>query len=193
MVDYCEGVRVVPAFLSVLEVWQAPDAAQSLLRDEYCAFARVHGEDAASRAGGPQHFTASCFVFTPDLSRVLLCFHGKGRFWVQLGGHVEPTDASVPDAALREAREESGLADIRLVTTQPADLNRHGLSAAFGACRTHWDVGYVATASPDEAVTVSDESEDVRWFDVDALPDGTPDNIPSRVAYARVRAVHSTS
>ncbi|GMA23841.1 hypothetical protein GCM10025864_16000 [Luteimicrobium album] len=119
---------------------------------------------------------------------MLLCYHRKGQFWVQVGGHVEPSDASLPDAALREAREESGLTDVRLVTTEPADLNRHELAAAFGACRAHWDVGYVALASTSDRVVVSDESEDVRWFDVDALPNDVPENLPSRVAYAIGRA-----
>ncbi|MGC5165279.1 NUDIX hydrolase [Luteimicrobium sp. DT211] len=171
-----------------LRTWPAPDDDQSALRDAYLAFLAERGEGAARRDGGPEHLTASTFVLSEDLTRVLLCYHRKGQFWVQLGGHVEPTDASLPEAALREVREESGLVDVRLVTTEPADLNRHELAGAFGACRAHWDVGYVAFASPAETVVVSDESEDVRWFDVDALPGEVPENLPSRVAYGVGRA-----
>ncbi len=180
-------MTVATAFSETLRTWSAPDDDQSRLRDAYRAFAG-QGEAAARRDGGPEHLTASCFVLSEDLAQVLLCYHRKGRFWVQLGGHVEPVDASLPEAALREAREESGLDDVRLVTTAPADLNRHELASAFGACRAHWDVGYVALASPRDRVVVSDESEDVRWFDVAALPDDTPDSLPARVAYAVGRA-----
>ncbi|MBW8810801.1 MAG: NUDIX domain-containing protein, partial [Lysobacter sp.] len=36
--------------------------------------------------------------------------HRKGGFWVQCGGHLEPDDATLSAAALREATEESGIA-----------------------------------------------------------------------------------
>lgn len=178
-----------PAALSrTLRAWSAPDDDQSALRDAYVSFVVRQGDASARRDAGPEHLTASCFVLSDDLERVLLCYHRKGRFWVQLGGHVEPEDASLPDAALREAREESGLVDVRSVSAEPADLNRHELSSAFGACRAHWDVGYVALASTNDQVVVSDESEDVRWFGVDALPEEAPVELPSRVAYAVGRA-----
>lgn len=40
------------------------------------------------RDDGPRHATASAFVFDPTFTRTLLVFHGKGRFWVQPGGHL---------------------------------------------------------------------------------------------------------
>lgn len=184
-------MSVATAFAETLRAWPAPDDDQAALRDAYRAFVAEQGDAAARRDGGPEHLTASAFVLSSDLAKVLLCYHRKGQFWVQLGGHVEPSDPSLPEAALREAREESGLSDFRLVTDEPADLNRHELASAFGACRAHWDVGYVALASTTDRVVVSDESEDVRWFGVDSLPGDVPENLPSRVAYAvgRARAV----
>lgn len=123
------------------------------------------------RAGGPEHFTASAVVFTPDLSQTLLCFHGKGNMWVQLGGHMEPGDASPAQGALREAREESGLADFQLLTSTPIDLDHHGLAATFGACHAHWDIVFALT-TPWAEPQVSAESADVRWFDTAKLPRG---------------------
>ena len=60
-------------------------------------------------------------------------------------------------------------------------MHRHALSSAFGRCRVHWDVGFVAYASPDAVPVVSDESEQVAWFDVDALPAGTPEDFAVRL------------
>jgi len=166
----------------VLDAWSPSDPQQARLLEEYRAFVAADGAAAIDRSLAPEHLTASCFVLSPDHSRVLLCFHRKGQFWVQLGGHLEPGDASLADAALREAREESGIAGLRLESALPADVHRHGLAAAFGRCRVHWDVGFVAYAPASSVPVVSDESERVAWFGVDDLPPGTPDDLAERLA-----------
>ena len=78
-------------------------------------------------------------------------------------------------------REEGGITDLRPGGPLPADVHRHELSAAFGSCRVHWDVGFVAYADATSVPVVSDESEQVAWFDVDALPAGTPDDFAVRL------------
>ncbi|GAA3560424.1 hypothetical protein GCM10022197_14890 [Microlunatus spumicola] len=177
-----------------LEGWPAPTPGLAQLRREYLDLVSSRGVEALRRGGGPDHLTASCFVFSADLERTLLCFHRKGRFWVQTGGHVEATDGSIPEAALREAREESGLAGLRLVPGV-LDLDRHELGAAFGACRTHWDVGFAALTTTDEQPRVSDESEQVAWFPVGDLPTPLAGRVASRLALLRdqVRRVPGSS
>ncbi len=132
-------------------------------------FLQDRGIVALDRDGDPQHLTASCLIFTPTLTHVLLCFHKKGQFWVQVGGHIDATDDDdLVAAAMREAQEESGLTDLTVIDGV-LDLDRHDLGAAFGRCRIHWDVG-VAALSPLASPRVSEESERVQWFPVDALP-----------------------
>lgn len=149
------------------------------LRDEYMTFLQDRGEAALERHGRPQHLTASCFIFTPELTHVLLCFHRKGQFWVQVGGHIDASDTSLVGAALREAHEESGLDDLTLIEGV-VDLDRHDLGSAFGPCRTHWDVGVVAF-SPLTQPQVSEESEQVQWFPVDALPSHMAGAVSQRI------------
>ncbi len=151
-------------------------------RDAYLRFVGSRGEDALRRNGGDQHVTGSCFVLSPARDRILLCFHGKGGFWVQFGGHVEDEDPSLAAAAVREAREESGVAELRLLGDRIVDLDRHELHGGF-SCAAHWDIGYVALADPATTATaVSEESEDVRWFPVDALPDTIAPGFAQRLA-----------
>ncbi|PCE16070.1 hypothetical protein AUC47_10215 [Microbacterium sp. SZ1] len=135
------------------------------------------------RGDGPRHATASAFVFDPTLSRVLLVFHGKGRFWVQPGGHLEPEDHSVADAALRELSEETGIVAPPPGDEYVYDLDHHELSAAFGRCASHLDVGVALIVAGEGGLRLSDESEDVRWWPIDALPDEVPPQFHRRVAH----------
>ncbi|WP_372967980.1 NUDIX hydrolase [Microbacterium sp.] len=140
-----------------------------------------------SRDDGPHHATASAIVFDRSLTRTLLVFHGKGRFWVQPGGHLEPGDASIADAALRELREETGVVVSALAEPLVYDLDHHALSSAFGRCASHLDIGMAVVADEDAALVVSAESEDVRWWPIDALPAQVPSGFEGRVRRLRDR------
>jgi 8-oxo-dGTP pyrophosphatase MutT (NUDIX family) len=154
---------------------------QRALAREYAGFLRADAAVALNRDLGREHVTASCFVFSRDLGHVLLSFHRKGQFWVQFGGHLEPQDVSVAAAALREAREESGLDGLQLLGTVPLDLDRHSLGDGFARCAVHWDVGYAALVAADAVPSVSDESEDVAWWPVAALPSPVPPGFAERM------------
>lgn len=167
---------------------ELPESSQ---REAYLRFVTLAGDAALRRDGGPEHVTGSCFVFSPAFDRVLLCFHRKGQFWVQFGGHIEPEDASVADAAQREAREESGIVSIVLLSTAIVDLDRHELHAGF-SCTAHWDIGFAATTDPDVETAVSDESEDIRWFPVDDLPAQVPAGFGTRLEHARRISMEQT-
>ncbi|WP_235934046.1 NUDIX hydrolase [Paramicrobacterium chengjingii] len=178
-----ESFSRVKSLSHQLAAWVPLSAEQTYRRQEYLAFLSELGEASLVRDCGPEHVTASCFVFAPDLEKVLLCFHKKARFWVQLGGHIEANDATIADAARRESHEESGLDDIRMLSDAPFDVNRHELASAFGRCRRHWDVGFAAVAEGEPRA--SDESEDVAWWHVDDLPNRVPWDFRVRVANVR--------
>lgn len=176
--------------LAELESWSPVAPDQQQLKAEYQVFVDEAPTSALKRDGGPEHLTGSCFVLTPDLSHVLLCFHRKGQFWVQLGGHVEPGDPSVASAAYREAREEGGITDLHPFGVTPVDVHRHSLSSSFGTCRVHWDVGFVAFAELTAVPVVSAESEAVAWFAVDALPATVAGDFPVRLRTILAELAH---
>lgn len=162
--------------------------AESKPRDAYLRFLNEAGDSALRRQGGPEHVTGSCFVFSPEFDAVLLCFHLKGQFWVQFGGHIEPQDASVAEAAQRETREESGIDELVLLSPAIMDLDRHDLHSGF-SCSAHWDVGFAAVVTRETGISVSDESEDVRWFPINALPAQVPDGLHKRLERVRRAAM----
>jgi 8-oxo-dGTP pyrophosphatase MutT (NUDIX family) len=176
--------------LRVLGSFRPDDDEQARLRSSYLEFLATH-PDGMTRDCVPAHLTASALVLDETASHVLLTLHRKGGFWAQVGGHCEPADETVASAALREAREESGIDGLRLVGDEPVDLDRHTLSTAFGSCGEHLDVRYAVVAPAGAQPTVSDESSDVAWFAVDALPDGCVDisGLIGRARRAIVRGI----
>jgi 8-oxo-dGTP pyrophosphatase MutT (NUDIX family) len=177
--------------LSVLDGWPAPGAAQQALRARYVAHLRAH-PDGLTRACTPDHVTASTLVLSEDGDAVLLTLHAKAHRWFQLGGHCEPGDATLAAAALREATEESGLAGL-LLDPVPVQLSEHAVPfcGPNGGVH-HLDVRFVAVAPAGAVHAVSDESLDVRWWPVDALPEPEPDLV-ELVALARARQSTSSS
>ncbi|WP_110946207.1 NUDIX hydrolase [Streptomyces avicenniae] len=162
----------------VLREWAAPDAAQEALRRAYAGHLAAR-PDGMWRSCAEGHVTASALVVDPAGGRVLLTLHRKIGLWLQTGGHCEREDATLAAAALREAREESGVVGLALLPG-PVALDRH-----VTPCAVHMDVQYAAVAPPDAVEVRSEESLDLRWFGWDALPEDTDGSV--RALVGRVR------
>ncbi len=124
-------------------------------------------------------FTVAIFVV--QSGKVLLVLHRKLGKWLPLGGHVE-LDEDPEAAALREAREESGL-DVELIgerppTTEdgtraliaPRFLDIHRISA------THEHIGMMYWARPKNGslTLAAGEHHDIRWCSTSDLEKLTP-------------------
>jgi 8-oxo-dGTP pyrophosphatase MutT (NUDIX family) len=171
----------------VLREWDAPDASQDLLRHDYLDHLDAR-PDGVWRSCRPAHITASALVVDVERGRVLLTLHPKVGRWLQLGGHCEPEDPTLAEAALREAREESGIAEgLTLVGDGPVKLDRHAVRCAGRDQpeNTHLDVQYVVTAPADALARISEESLDLRWFPFEALPELTDTSVRELAARAQ--------
>jgi ADP-ribose pyrophosphatase YjhB (NUDIX family) len=103
---------------------------------------------------------------------------------VQLGGHCEPSDTDIASAALREATEESGV-DGLTIDARPAAVHVHALVCSLGVPTHHLDIQFVVRAPKDARIAISDESEDLRWWPLDALPPGSDYGLTQLVAAAQ--------
>ena len=171
--------------IATLTAWAAPDPAQDTLRHAVLAFLDAR-PDACRRACVPGHITASTLVLSGDADEVLLTLHPRLGRWVQLGGHCEDIDADIVAAALREATEESGIEGLRM-DPDLAAIHVHPLTCSLGVPTRHLDLQFLAHAPAGASIAISDESLDLRWWPVDALPSGIDPGVTALVAAARRR------
>jgi 8-oxo-dGTP pyrophosphatase MutT (NUDIX family) len=171
---------------ATLTGWNPPDAEQAELREHYLNHLAKY-EDGMWRSCRPEHVTASALVLDSSGTNALLTLHKTVNRWLQLGGHCEIGDATLAGAALREATEESGLTGLE-IGPEPLQLSRHEILA--GGCKGtfHLDVQFLVTATTGTEYVVSEESHDLAWFGIDALPDGIDQTVRELVkrAYRQV-------
>jgi 8-oxo-dGTP pyrophosphatase MutT (NUDIX family) len=148
---------------TLLADWRAPSASQARTRDEMIAFIDAHPLDAHRRTCLAGHLTASSLVIDARGERALLTHHKKLGRWLQLGGHCDG-DANLPGAALREAREESGIEELA-IDPSPIDVDIHVIPArANEPEHLHLDTRFLVWAPPGSRAVMSAESIDLAWF-----------------------------
>ncbi|MEU6831436.1 NUDIX domain-containing protein [Nocardia beijingensis] len=152
----------------LLETWCPGTDPERSLREAMLAFLGS-APRGCLREHAPGHITASAVVFSHDGREVLLTLHPRVGRWIQLGGHCEERDETVADAALREATEESGIADLRL---EPGlyGAQAHPITCSLGVPTRHLDLLFRITAPAGAIPVRSHESTDLRWWPVHALP-----------------------
>ena len=130
-------------------------------------------------------FTVAIFVV--HQGKVLLIHHRKLNKWLPLGGHIE-LDEDPEIAALREAKEESGL-DVELLGERPPTTGpgtRALIAPRFldihRITETHEHIGMIYWARPKsgDVKLASEEHHDIRWCDkadMDRLVPKIPDAV----------------
>ena len=141
--------------------------------DRICELVEAHA-DCFQRSCRPGHVTGAAWIISADRRRCLLTHHRKLNRWLQLGGHADG-QWQVEEVALREAREESGLAAFDFVpidgALMPFDVDVHQIPERLDArghviedAHEHHDVRFLLIAHTDQGISPSDESHDVAWF-----------------------------
>ena len=120
------------------------------------------------------HLTASAWVVSPDRQKVLMAYHKLYDSWAWLGGHADG-DWDLCRVAEKEAREESGIQSLRIVSREPVSLeiltvSGHEKKGKYVPCHLHLNLTYLFEAEQNQELACKpDENTGVAWLDMDSL------------------------
>ena len=138
----------------------------------YMTFVQSH-DDCFERTLLVGHVTGSAWLVNAAGTHVLLTHHRKLNKWFQLGGHADG-HSDVLKVALREAREESGIESIDVVTPKLFDIDIHEIPARKNEpAHLHYDARFAFRVSGSETFAVSEESHALAWVKISEIDQHT--------------------
>jgi len=132
-----------------------------------------HGENFTSRRTFPMHVTVGALLVR-DGAEILLVEHRAYGITLQPGGHLEPTDARLIEAAVRELAEETGVdpGTIAPASQIPVYIEYGRVPARpqkSEPAHYHLDFGYAfTTAHADVGRIQESEVTGAAWYPLDA-------------------------
>lgn len=127
-----------------------------------------------------RQFTATVYVI--ENQKVLLIFHRKLGKWLPPGGHVDPNELP-SDAAIREAREETGL-EVELIAQENIWIDRPNAKSfprpfmclleeiparPTEPAHQHIDLVYRGRTVGGQIVENGEEIDGLRWFSLEEM------------------------
>ena len=120
------------------------------------------------------HFTASAWVLNLERNKVLMIYHNIYNSWAWMGGHADGEE-NLLKVAEKEAREESGITDIKPVSEdifsiEILTVNGHEKRGKYVSSHLHLNVTYLFEAPEHQELFVKpDENSGVMWIPLDDI------------------------
>jgi 8-oxo-dGTP pyrophosphatase MutT (NUDIX family) len=154
--------------IELLEVYHPDDSLEKKYKNQILEFI-TNNQVIFGKENKTGHITGSSWVTNNSKNKALLCYHRKLNKWLQLGGHSDE-DENIFDTAIREAREESGLLSLKVLSEKIFDIDIHFIPG-FGEenGHLHYDIRFIFEADEKEDIIISNESKDIAWVDLDNI------------------------
>ncbi len=130
-------------------------------------------EDVFSRNNEICHFTTSAWIVNKTLDKALLCYHNIFKSWSWLGGHNDG-EIDCLKVALKEAREESGLSNFKILndgkifSLEILTVDSHYRKGKYVPSHLHLNVTYLLQEDENDPLEIKeDENSGLRWVKLD--------------------------
>ena len=127
--------------------------------------------DVLTRENKMCHFTASNWIVNKDRTKVLMIYHNIYKSWAWTGGHADG-DSDLLHVALKEAQEETGLSNLKLLSDgiyglQIVTVDSHIKKGQFVSSHLHLDCCFLFEANEEDELRIkADENSGVKWIDI---------------------------
>lgn len=122
------------------------------------------------------HMTASSLIFNKDRGKLLMVYHNIYRSWSWTGGHADG-EQDLLLTAVREAKEETGLMEVRPIRKEAQGLHilpvwGHFKRGRFVSSHQHLNLTYFLEADEEAKLQMKeDENSGVAWIALEELRD----------------------
>ena len=129
-------------------------------------------KDVLTRENRMCHFTASNWIVNKERTTVLMIYNNIYQSWAWTGGHADG-DSNLLQVALKEATEETGLKNLKLLSNgiygiQIVTVDSHVKRGKFVPSHLHLDCCFLLEADEEEVLRIKeDENSGVQWIDID--------------------------
>ena len=117
------------------------------------------------------HFTASNWIVNKERTKVLMIYHNIYKSWAWTGGHCDG-DSNLLHVALKEAEEETGLKDLKVLSNgifgiQILTVDSHIKRGKFVSSHLHLDCCFFFFFYEYAVLKIKeDENSGVKWIDI---------------------------
>ncbi len=148
--------------LNLLDQHQPFDDNEQQMLAKMIDFVRVNS-DCFERSLNIGHITGSAWIMDKAHENVLLMHHRKLNRWFQPGGHTDG-QSDVLAVALKEAQEETGLAEIEILSSSIFDIDIHLIPEnPKEAAHYHYDIRFLFVANVNSPLQINAESKNLSW------------------------------
>lgn len=125
--------------------------------------------DVLTRENVVCHVTGSSFILNPTRDKALMAYHNIYKAWSWTGGHADG-DLDMLEVAIKEAKEETGIQQVKVITPQMIALDvlpvkAHIKKGDYISCHLHLSLAYLLEADETEDLTIKpDENSGVKWL-----------------------------
>ena len=135
-------------------------------------------KDVLTRENKMCHFTASNWIVNRERTKVLMVYHNIYKSWAWTGGHADG-DSNLLRVALKEAKEETGLENLKVLKNgifglQILTVDSHIKRGKFVSSHLHLDCCFLLEADEEDTLKIKeDENSGVKWIDIEKITEIT--------------------
>jgi len=131
-------------------------------------------DEVLTRKNEVAHMTSSAFIINKNRDKMLMVYHNIYDSWSWVGGHADG-DGDLCGVALKEAKEETGVQNITIVSREIYAMDvlpvlSHIKKGAYISAHLHLSITYLLEADEKDSLQIKeDENSGVMWVSLDKV------------------------